>query len=55
MRAVCARIIPYLAGASFAVELDRVYDLQTLEKPLAYAVLFLAWALLMTFRPERSA
>ena len=55
MRTVFARLIPYLAGASCAVELDRVYDLQRLEKPLAYIILFLVWALLMTFRRERSA
>jgi hypothetical protein len=55
MRAICSRLIPYLAGASIAVELDKLWDLQTLERPLAFAIVFLVWAMLMTIRRERRA
>jgi hypothetical protein len=38
MQYLCARVIPYLIGASCAVELDRVVDLQTLQVPVAVVV-----------------
>lgn len=47
MRAVCARGIPYLAGAACAIELDRVIDLQTLQVPVALLVVLFAIGMLI--------
>lgn len=50
MRAVCARGIPYLAGAACAVEIDRVVDLQTLQVPVALLIALFALGMLIPNR-----
>ena len=63
MKAICAWAIPYLAGVGCAIELDKVWDLQTLEKPILIPLLVLALLmqsatlrrLLSTFPSRRSA
>lgn len=44
---IFSRVIPYLIGASCAVELDRVVDLQTLQVPVAVLVVLCAIGMLI--------
>jgi hypothetical protein len=50
MRAVCLIALPYLVGAMFAVELDMVWDVQTLGWPLFVVLVLVLAALLLPSR-----